>query len=151
MAIGKDVGTTVNNALMNIDDIQSAAYKLKYAVTMAKGMEPTLLSAYNAYMECPVDISRFDAFYQAADAFGQFVYMEYDNMGKLSKAYEESTLQKLKNFLKNPLSGNYVDDSLESSCNRLKGYYASVVPDYLNMMLRVMPNGSSVVPVDKGW
>ena len=133
--IGKDIAVTVNTALLNIDDIQGAAYQFEYAVTMGKGMKAAFQDAYDNYMACPVQPENIETFYHVTDSFGLFVGMEYSQLGKIASALDDST----RGYIHRVLTGESNQDFIDL-CNECAEYYPKALTDYLSTIIEMMPD-----------
>ncbi|MBR7189030.1 MAG: hypothetical protein IKD53_10815, partial [Clostridia bacterium] len=137
--IGKDFAVTFNRAFMNVDDVQGAAYKFEYAVMLGKGMKPAFIEAYENYMACPVKVENFEALYQASDAFGQFIKMEYKQLGSIASALDES----LRGRIRKAVTGESYEE-FTALCNKCADYYPTALTNYLNKIDDMMTDTSIV-------
>lgn len=135
MEIGKDIAVTLNTALINIDDVQGAAYKFEYAVTMGRGMKSSFRETYDNYMACPVQPEKTKAFYHVADSFGLFVGMEYTQLGKIASALDDASISAFYRIM----DGQSHQDFIEL-CNQCADYYPKALTDYIASIIEMMPD-----------
>lgn len=105
VSIGKDIGVSINNALLNIDSIQEAAYKAEYAVKLAKAYRSKYEEIYNEFINDPMNRAKYNKLVKATATFSELVALEYEAFAGIPKAQDESIWRKICNFLTQ--SGGY--------------------------------------------
>ncbi len=112
---GIEAGVKINNALLNLDAVQSAAFRLEYAVKLASDFKPVFVRNANLFLSDPLSENAFTNFEEAYKVFRFLVVDEYKAFRGIPDALDESLVKRLERFIKADTLQEGIRDAMEGS------------------------------------
>ena len=88
IACGTKIGVSVNSLLLNIDDIQEAAFNAQYAINFSNRLLPAFQEAYAAFKDDPMNPVKFNDFALSYITFRELLGEAYDAYAELPRAVD---------------------------------------------------------------
>ncbi|MGX8705511.1 MAG: leucine-rich repeat protein [bacterium] len=111
-------GTAINNALMNIDEIQANAYQLEYAIKAAKSYVTVFFNAYSDFLDAPTSREAYDRFKPYIKAFSEMVAAEWQLYATIPEALDDGAFRKFMISLGAENHSAHIE-----TCEKLAEYY----------------------------
>ena len=88
--IGIAIGTTFNDAILNISALETAEFKTLYAINAARNYRQSFVQAYDAFLADPYDEENYQKVREATRTYSELIALQYENWGEIPRALDSS-------------------------------------------------------------